>query len=220
MSEDNLDIVGIELQNKLMIPVTSIKFDNKKHKKYTKSQNKLYFEINNALYKKDTPDVDIDFIKEKYDFEVYQRLLLEIGNFINHNSIYKHTIDQLLLDNKFENKPKLKDTIEEIIDSIVIYKEPETINYKKYLKYAVKKNIRELCNVKEDFFCGRDENNVSKIIIPLDKKNTFNGILIESLINNESLRSQILDNKVNRIIDVQNYIDDNKHVFVKKEPFI
>ena len=33
LSEDDSHIVGIQLQNKLMIPVSSIKFNIKKHKK-------------------------------------------------------------------------------------------------------------------------------------------------------------------------------------------
>ena len=213
LDEENKNIVGIELSNRLMLPIKSIKYERSSFKKYTVSKNKLYFEINNALYKKETPEVDLDFIKEKYDFEVYQRLLLEFSNFININTIYKQTLRQLLSDNTFENKMLIKETVEEILDNITIYKESELINYKKFLKYTNNKNIRQLCSIKSDFLCKDD-----KLIMPLHKKNTFTGILIESLITNEQARNQLFNNNINRIIDSSNFINDSKHIFVKKEP--
>jgi len=218
LDEENKRVVGIELQNKLMIPINSVEYEKKKHRKYPNSKNKLYFEINNALYKKEMPDVDIDFVKEKYDFEVYQRLLLELSNFLNMNETTRDLLETLILDDNFEHRAQVKDILEEIMESIIIFKEPELINYNKFLKYSDNKNIRQLCSIKKDFLCEKDKDNINKLIIPLNKKNVFSGILLESLLSNERIRTQVFTNNINRIIDATNFINDEKHVFIKKEP--
>lgn len=213
-------VVGIELSNKLMLPVKPENY-NKLIEKYPSttypSTLKLYYEINNALYKKSIPDIDIDFIKEKYDFELYQRLLLEFSNYITKKEEEKNIILDLIKSNLLKDKEIIKQMIIEIFDKILIYKEPETINYNKFLKYSKKENLRQLCDVKQDFFCIKD-NNQFKLVVPLNKKNMFIGVLLETLLNKEQQRTKILNNNINRIINIHNFINNQKHIFVKKEP--
>jgi hypothetical protein len=213
LNDNGTQIVGLELFNQLMIPVIP---ENYEKSKGLKSKNKLFFNINNALYSKETPDIDLDFIKEKYDFEVYQRLLLEFSNFIHINEIYKETLIKLINEDTFDNRLKIKESVEEVLDQIVIYKEPELINYRQFVKYEKGKNIRQLCAINNDFLCEKNDG-LSKLVIPLNKKNSFIGILIENMITNEQIREKIISNNINRIIDTTNFINDSKHIFIKKD---
>jgi hypothetical protein len=213
LDENRKIITGIQLENKLMLPIKPQKYNEE----YLKSEQKLFYEINNALYKKTEPEVDIDFIKEKYDFELYQRLLLEFSNYISKMGEDKKIILKL-------DKEEVKAKIIEIFNKILIFKEPETINYNKFLKYAKKENIRQLCNadknknIKQDFFCNKDINGEYKLVIPLNKRNMFTGILLETLLNKEQQRTKILNDNINTIINIKNFIDDEQHIFIRKEP--
>jgi hypothetical protein len=192
LNDNGTQIVGLELFNQLMIPVIP---ENYEKSKGLKSKNKLFFNINNALYSKETPDIDLDFIKEKYDFEVYQRLLLEFSNFIHINEIYKETLIKLINEDTFDNRLKIKESVEEVLDQIV---------------------IRQLCAINNDFLFEKNDG-LSKLVIPLNKKNSFIGILIENMITNEQIREKIISNNINRIIDTTNFINDSKHIFIKKD---
>ena len=213
LDKENKNIVGIQLINQLIIPVIEEKYLENDE---IISNDKLFYKINNALYKKNIPKVYFDFIKEKYDFEVYQRLLLEFSNYLKLNINTKKIIEKLLENNKPENKNKIKDLVLDIINEIVIFKESETINYNNLEKN--KNNIRELCGTnKDNMFCEKDNNNY-KLIISYDNKNKFIGLLIENLISNKQIQSQLINNNINKIININNYVNDNIHIFQKKEP--
>ena len=217
LDKDNKKIEGVELLNKLIIPIAEpIRYNNNIHKKFIVSENKLYFKINNALYNKTMPKIDIDFLKEKYDFEIYNRLILEFSYFIDSNELQHAIIKELIIKNTYESKMRLKETIEDIVDNIIIFKEPELINYDKYLPFIQENNIREVCEVEHSFMCEKDGDKY-KLVIPLNKKNIFIGLLVEALINNAQIREQILNNQVNRIVNVYNFINDERHVYHKKE---
>ena len=217
LDSTNKNVVGIELHNQLIIPTIKQKYEKSSFKKMIISKNKLFFEINNALFKEEIPEIDEDFIKESYDFEIHQRLILEFANFLNMNNEYKELLENLTANNTFENKAEIKKIVINIIEKISVFKEPETINLKEFLKYNNKNNIRKLCRTEHDILCEKDSDNIYKIIIPLDKKNRFIGILIETLVSNDLMRVKILTNKINKIIDVTLFLDDDKHIFLKRD---
>jgi hypothetical protein len=63
-----------------------------------------------------------------------------------------------------------------------------------------------------NFYCDKN-----KLIIPFSKKNFLIGLFIESIINNEDFRLKIFNSKMTNIIDINKYIDDDDHVYNKKE---
>ncbi len=213
LNEKKTSIVGIELINKLLIPVKDLKYEKSKHKGYIKSRMHLYFKINNALYAKKIPKTDIDFIKESYDYEVYQRILLEIATYFMINTVQRDNIKNLVQEDTYDNRQKLKDNLTEIMSNVVTYKEPETVNYRAFDKYSKDSNIRKTCNnSNNDIMCRSN-----KLVVPYDKKNRFLGILIENLLTNKEMRNKIFTNTINRIINTKNFLDTKNHVFIKKE---
>ena len=197
-------IVGIELRNNLIVPIIPIKYSIYKTPRI--SSKFLYYNINNILFNNENIEEEIEFIKEKYDLEIYQRFILEFSNYLNNNRNAIITLNQFINTDKklFSNQ------IFNIIEDIVTFKESQLINYKKI--NTQKNNIRVLCNVDQSFYCDKN-----KLIIPFSKKNFLIGLFIESLINNEDFKLKVFNNKMNNIIDINKYIDDDDHIYLKKE---
>jgi hypothetical protein len=206
LDDDKKYIVGIELRNNLIVPVIPIKYGIYKHDYPRISSKFLYFNINNILFNNENIEEEIEFIKEKYDLEIYQRFILEFSNYLNNNRNVKLTLNQFINTDKklFSNQ------IFNIVEEIVTFKESQLINYKKI--NTQKNNIRVLCNIDQNFYCDKN-----KLIIPFSKKNFLIGLFIESLINNEDFKLKVFNNKMNNIIDINKYINDDNHVYNKKE---
>ena len=205
---DDDEVVAIELDNKLMIPIIR-EHISKFNKKYIKSRNKLFFEINTALFEKKIPIIDLDLIRENVDLEIYQRILLEFSMHI-HTSKRKDEILKKIKDNSFESKKDLKKIISEIYNNIFTFKEEETINVTKMNK--VSENIRETCSSKKTSFCEK-----GKLIVSYTKRNIFLGLLMQSIISNKQMRDKILNNDINRIVDITRFEDDKIHIYIKKD---
>ena len=202
-------IVGIELRNNLIVPVIPLRY-----KIYLREENEprisskfLYFNINNILFNNQIIPEEIQFIKEKYDLEIYQRFILEFSHYLNNNNDDKITLSHII---ENDDKKRFSDMIFDIVGNIVTFKEDQLINYKKIS--TQKNNIRVLCNVDQNFYCDKN-----KLIIPFSKKNFLIGLFIESIINNEDFRLKIFNSKMTNIIDINKYIDDDDHVYNKKE---
>lgn len=207
LDKEKKNIVGIELRNNLIIPIKIQKYE--KNKEYfddlSRISNKfLYFKINNVLYDKDVKE-DIEFIKEDYDIEIYQRFLLEVSNYLYKNKEVSEKILELS-----ESKDKLFDEFMKIFNKIFNFEESELINYR---ELENKSNLRETCEKQEDnLFC---EDN--KLKIPHNKKNLIYGLFIENFLNNKDFQNKMLNNKINKIININKFTDDEKHIFIKKE---
>ena len=202
------NIVGIELRNNLIVPIIPLKY-----KIYLKEENNprvshkfLYYNINNILFNNEKIDEELHFIKEKFDLEIYQRFILEFSNYLNNNNNDKITLNQFIN----TDKKLFSEQIFNIVNNIVTFKEDQLINYKKI--NTQKNNIRVLCNVDQNFYCDKN-----KLIIPFSKKNFLIGLFIESLINNEDFKLKIFNSKMTNIIDINKYIDDDNHIYNKKE---
>ena len=103
--------------------------------------------------------------------------------------------------------------ISDIYNDIFTFKEAETINVTKIDK--VSDNIRETCKTDKSAFCDK-----GKLIVSYEKRNIFLGLLTQSIINNSQMRTKILDNDINRIVDITRFEDDENHVYIKKDvPF-
>ena len=203
LDEDKKNIVGIELRNNLIIPIIPEKNTNTD---YRISSKFLYFNINNVLFNNETIDEEIEFIKEKYDLEIYQRFILEFSNYLD-----LHKNEVLILNENINTDKKLfSEKIMEIVDTIITFKEADLINYKKI--NTQKNNLRLLCKTDQNFYCDKN-----KLIIPYSKKNFLIGLFIESLLNNEDFKLKVFNNNMTNIIDINKYIDDNNHVYNKKE---
>jgi len=204
LDDDKKYVVGIELRNNLIIPIIPIKYSIYKNPRI--SSKFLYYNINNILFNNENIEEEIEFIKEKYDLEIYQRFILEFSNYLNNNRDAKLTLNQFINTDKklFSNQ------IFNIVEDIVTFKESQLINYKKI--NTQKNNIRVLCNIDQNFYCDKN-----KLIIPFSKKNFLIGLFIESLINNEDFKLKVFNNKMNNIIDINKYINDDNHVYNKKE---
>lgn len=205
LDDDKKNIIGLELRNNLIIPILKIKYEkNKKYNGLSRVSNKfLYFKINNVLYEKNIIE-DIQFIKEQYDIEIYQRFLLEISNYLSNN---KRLINKIK--NTLESKDELFNIFLSIFKNIFKYEEDDLLNYR---ELENDNNIRELCDTDDNLFC-KDNN----LIIPYSKKNLIYGLFIENFINNEDFRFKILNNKINKIININRFVNDDIHVFIKKD---
>jgi len=209
LDDDKKYIVGIELRNNLIIPIKKEKYDDNKNYEISRISNKfLYYKINNVLYDNIKLKEDIEFIKEKYDIEIYQRFLLEISNHLDQNQQIKDNLKILVDEN---NKEKLFEYLINILDNIITYKEEDLLDYRNINDNS---NIRTTCNdnTENKLFC---KNN--KLVLPYNKKNFIYGLFIENLLNNDDFRIQILNNNINKIIDINKYINDDKHIYVKKD---
>ena len=199
-------IVGIELRNNLIIPIIPTKYDKSLKPQPRISSKFLYYNINNILFDNRKIKEEIIFIKEKYDFEIYQRFILEFSNYLNNNHNDKLTLNQIIN----TDKKLFSDYIFNIVDKFISFKEAQLINHR--LINTQKNNKRVLCNINQNFYCDKN-----KLIIPFSKKNFLIGLFIESLINNEDFRFKVFNNKMNNIIDINKYIDDDKHIYKKKD---
>ena len=108
------------------------------------------------------------------------------------------------------DKKLFSNQIFNIVDQLVTFKEFQLINYKKI--NTQKNNQRVLCNIDQNFYCDKN-----KLIIPFSKKNFLIGLFIETLINNDDFKLKVFNNKMNNIIDINKYIDDDNHIYKKKE---
>jgi len=204
LDDNKKNIIGIELRNNLIIPIIPLKFNKSLNPRI--SSKFLYYNINNILFNNENIEEEIQFIKEKYDLEIYQRFILEFSNYLNNNRNFKLTLNQFINTDKklFSNQ------IFNIVDQIVTFKESQLINYKKI--NTQKNNQRVLCHIDQNFYCDKN-----KLIIPFSKKNFLIGLFIESLINNDDFKLKVFNNKMNNIIDINKYIDDDNHIYKKKE---
>ena len=198
------NIIGIELRNNLIIPIIPIKYDESKRSRV--SSKFLYYNINNILFNNEKIEEEIRFVKEKYDLEIYQRFILEFSNYLNNNRNDKLTLNEIIN----TDKKLFSNHIFDIVDKIISFKESQLINYRKINKQ--KNNQRILCDIDQNFYCDKN-----KLIIPFSKKNFLIGLFIESLINNEDFRLKVFNDKMNNIIDINKYIDDEKHIYKKKD---
>jgi hypothetical protein len=214
LDNESKNITAIELLNGLIVPINVTKYEDKQHKKYSKSQNKLFFNINNAIINETIPKEPIDFLKEKYDFELYQRLFLEISNYIGKHDNIRETLKYLFGEDNFENRKVIKDVIYEFIDKVIVLKEPELIDYTVMKSYKDDNNIRNLCETNPDEFCEKN-----KLVVPYSRINIMIGLFIENMLNNSKMRHDVINNKVRVIIDDTNFVDTDNHIFIKKEPF-
>lgn len=207
LDENKNNIIGLELRNNLIIPVKKIKYESgKKYMKISRISNKfLYFKINNTLYDTFVKE-DIQFIKEDYDIEIYQTFLLEISNHLNKNKKDLESVMELQ-----DDKDNLYKKFLEIFEKIFNYKEGELLNYRELENKNT--NIRSTCEKQKDnLFC---EDN--KLTIPHNKKNLMFGLFIENFINNKDFQFKILNNKINKIIDLNKFQNNERHVFIKKD---
>jgi len=204
LDDNKKNIIGIELRNNLIIPIIHMKFNKSLRPRI--SSKFLYYNINNILFNNENIEEEIEFIKEKYDLEIYQRFILEFSNYLNNNRNDKLTLNQSINTDKklFSNQ------IFKIVDQFVTFKEFQLINYKKI--NTQKNNQRVLCNIDQNFYCDKN-----KLIIPFSKKNFLIGLFIETLINNDDFKLKVFNNKINNIIDINKYIDDDNHIYKKKE---
>jgi len=203
LSQDKKNIVGIELRNNLIIPIIPQKNNDSS---YRISSKFLYFNINNVLFNNEKINEEIEFVKEKYDLEIYQRFILEFSNYLDSN---KNEV--LILNQNINTDKKLfSEKILEIVEKIITFKEAELIDYRKI--NTQKNNLRLLCKTDQNFYCDKN-----KLIIPYSKKNFLIGLFIESILNNEDFKLKVFNNNMTNIIDINKYIDDTIHVFNKKE---
>lgn len=208
LDDNKKNIIGIELRNNLIIPTKEEKYNKNKDYNISRISNKfLFFKINNVLYDNIKIKEDIEFIKEKYDIEIYQRFLLEVGNYLNKNQDDKKEVMKLI---NMKNREDIKNKFNNIFDKITLNHEDDLINYKDIKDTD---NIRKICDVENNkVFCKEN-----KLIIPYSKKNLIYGLFIENIINNNDFRIKLLDNKINKIIDITKFIDDDKHKYIKKD---
>ena len=117
LDENKKHIIGLELRNNLIIPIKKIKYESgKKNMNISRISNKfLYYKINNTLYDTNVKE-DIQFIKEDYDIEIYQKFLLEISFHLNKD---KKDLEKIL--ESIENKDILHKNFIEIFDKIFSY---------------------------------------------------------------------------------------------------
>ena len=207
------NIVAIELTNKLAIP-TIAEENSSKHRV---SSLKLMYSLNNAIYKNEKPEKYNDFLKEEYDFESYERIIVEFSNYLSNHTDIKETMERLITADTFESNEHVKQIIKKIFTDITVYKESELIDYKKIDTIIEDNNIRKLCEVNNDDMCVYDKTDKHfKLIIPFDKKNLYEGILLESIKNNETFKEKIFNNNVNIIINTSSFKNNEKHIFIKK----
>jgi hypothetical protein len=198
--EKNKKILGIELNNRLIIATKEEDYN----RKYFISKQKIIYDLNKIIFDKILPKEDDDFVKEKYDTESYNHLVFELSKYINSNK----------LNEKIEKTEDIKKTLYEILDKITKIKEVETINYDD--KTTNNKNIRKSCAVdNEQNFC---EDN--KVLISLDKKNIFYGLIYETFVNKTEVYEKIMNNKIHNIINRLKFIDGEKHIFKKETSLI
>jgi hypothetical protein len=203
LDKNNKNIVGIQLANDLIIPIIEEEY---KDQDGNISNDKLFYEINNTLFKQKVPKEHPDFIKEKYDFEIYERMQLEFSNRLTEN--IKNKLKDLLQKKDYIN---IKKELAEIYNKLFVFKLEDQINYYNINKKDM--NFRDVCSPK-NIYCDKDS---SKLIIPYHKKNLFLGLLTENFIYNDQVREKLLNNKINRIIDIKSFIDDENHIFRKRE---
>ena len=189
------------------------------------AKQKLYFKINDLIKNGKKKTLDKTLIKEKYDMEIYQKLILEVAHWLHRHKTIRRTIRSIMKKQKktpnFGKKMKYKKTLHSILNQIIsritVLTEPELIRYNnKFLEYLKDNNIRKRCKKSkgeaQELFCKNQ-----KLILPYDRKNIFTGLLLENLINNIQIQNQILYNTPNTIINKFKYIGDESHIFKKKK---
>lgn len=216
-------IVGIELHNNLLIPVKPVTITNNwkiKYKNVINYAGSMFFNINRII-KQGKEYVPKQEMKRRFNYEIYQRLLIEISEYINLDNkmkeILKSMFDKLNKTINMELKYKIKNFFIRLVEQLIRktcvikkVKELEKTNYKTENIYL--SNKRTLCkNNKKSNFC---DNN--KLILPEDKINLFIGFIVEAMIQNTDLQYRILNNNINKYIDKFLFInsDEKDHIFI------
>lgn len=225
----NNKILGIELRNGLLIdvipePLTSdIRI-------YQRSDKNFFYEINDILFEnRNNKKTTVNDIKKSYDEEIFNLFKLEVSKYLAYNQSVKDDIIKIINDkyDKIYDKEKLlsmdsfylklTDIVTKIYGEIVSDIENDDL----IAFNDNKSNIRKSCfvNNKKDCsinsFCSYDLS-TCKLKVPLYKKNMFISLFTSELLMNSTFSEIILKDKVNTIVNKNDFKNNDTNVFRKK----
>ena len=229
----NNKITGIELKNGLLIDVKEEDVDPSiRINKF--SDKTFYYEINDILFENEDKNLTtVNDLKKSYDEELFNLFKLEVSKYLSLNENVKKDVIKILDDkfNNIHNKEqlismdsfhiKLTKIVEDIYSSIVTnIEEDDLINYDKN-----KSNIRKSCILSDKDSCSLNPSCVlegfsCKIKIPLYKKSMFISLFTSELLMNSTFSEIIIKDKVNTVINKNQFSETDTSVFRKKNIII